>query len=47
MQVQGAPGTQTEFVTGIKNNDLNAADVQQQNKQEPEVLWEQKETYQP
>ncbi len=47
MQVQGAPGTQMEFVTGIKNNDLNAADVQQQNKQEPEVLWEQKETYQP
>lgn len=47
MQVQGTPGAQTEFVTGVKNNDMNAAGVQQQNKQETGVQWEQKETYQP
>lgn len=47
MQVQGIPGAQTEFVTGVKNNDMNAAGVQQQNKQETGVQWEQKETYQP
>lgn len=47
MQVQGTPGAQTEFVTGVKNNDMNTAGVQQQNKQETGVQWEQKETYQP
>lgn len=47
MQVQGTPGTQTDFVAGARNNEINAAGVQLQNKQETEVFGEQKESYQP
>lgn len=48
MQIQGTPKTQTDFVSGAKNNEINTADVQQnQNKQETGVFGEQKESYQP
>lgn len=47
MQIQGMQGTQREFVTGVKDNEVNTADAQQQSKPEAEVSWEQKESYQP
>lgn len=48
MQIQGMTGTQTDFVSGAKNNEINIADVQQnQNKQKAGVLPEPKESYQP
>lgn len=47
MQIQGMQGTQREFVAGVKENEVNTADAQQQSQPEAEVSWEQKESYQP
>lgn len=48
MQIQGtAPKTQTEFVSGAKNEEINSA-VEQSQKKEVETPWDDKtESYQP